>query len=244
MWVRLPPRAPLFTNTYGDLSRAAYDPNRRPFTLTLPAAWLNLLRCIVCRAAKGASQPRKIPLDRLCMVCYYTCQVRVRTFFDCGSFSAAFPFFGAENVGQSLEPHRPAGTFAPARWPKPSALSYLESTHAKASKFAPLTPFRINTCKGVSKQRTLTPFRMNTYENRGDGVQLLLTRNPTERVSPDAPTITDHHPSYGGLGQHFGGTATHPIRTGKKPLRRLPTSPTILRVRYARPDLADLRRGQ
>ncbi len=65
----------------------------------------------VCRAAK-----RKIPLDRLCIVCYYTCQVRVGAFFDCGSFSAAFPFFGAENVGQTLEPHRPAGTFAPARW--------------------------------------------------------------------------------------------------------------------------------
>src|SRR5258708_23523375 len=45
---------------------------------------------------------------------------------------------------------------------EPSALSYLESTHARVSKFAPLTPFRINTCKSVSKQRTLIPFRMNT----------------------------------------------------------------------------------
>src|SRR6266852_5661318 len=26
------------------------------------------------------------------------------------------------------------------------------------------SPFRINTCKSVSKQGTLTPFRMNTYE--------------------------------------------------------------------------------
>src|ERR1700682_1175497 len=34
----------------------------------------------------------------------------------------------------------------------------------------PLTTFRINTCKSVSKQRTLTPFRMNTYEkHRGGG---------------------------------------------------------------------------
>ena len=33
-----------------------------------------------------------------------------------------------------------------------------------------LTPFRINTCKSVSKQTTLTPFRMNTYEKRGRGV--------------------------------------------------------------------------
>src|SRR5258708_38210987 len=50
---------------------------------------------------------------------------------------------------------------------EPSALSYLESTHAKDSKFAPLTPFRINTCRSTSKQRTLTPFRMNTYEKQG-----------------------------------------------------------------------------
>src|SRR5260370_19421676 len=50
---------------------------------------------------------------------------------------------------------------------EPSALSYLESTHAKGSKFAPLTPFRINTCRSASKQRTLTPFRMNTYEKQG-----------------------------------------------------------------------------
>src|SRR5258708_21500359 len=32
-----------------------------------------------------------------------------------------------------------------------------------------LTPFRINTCKSVSKQRTLTCFRINTYEKTGGG---------------------------------------------------------------------------
>src|SRR6267143_2058767 len=42
-----------------------------------------------------------------------------------------------------------------------SALSYLESTHAKGSKFGLLTPFRINTCKSASKQTTLTSFRTN-----------------------------------------------------------------------------------
>jgi len=30
-----------------------------------------------------------------------------------------------------------------------------------------VSPFRMNTCKSVSKQRTLTPFRMNTYEKHG-----------------------------------------------------------------------------
>src|SRR5712691_5255449 len=36
-------------------------------------------------------------------------------------------------------------------------------------KGGPLTTFRINTCKSVSKQRTLTPFRMNTCEKGGEG---------------------------------------------------------------------------
>jgi hypothetical protein len=30
-----------------------------------------------------------------------------------------------------------------------------------------VSPFKINTCKSVSKQRTLTIFRMNTYEKQG-----------------------------------------------------------------------------
>ncbi len=34
---------------------------------------------------------------------------------------------------------------------------------------SPLTPFRINTCKSVSKQRTLTCFRINTYEKHREG---------------------------------------------------------------------------
>src|SRR5229473_4383239 len=34
---------------------------------------------------------------------------------------------------------------------------------------APISPFRMNTCESVSKQRTLTTFRMNTYEKRGEG---------------------------------------------------------------------------
>jgi hypothetical protein len=35
---------------------------------------------------------------------------------------------------------------------------------------APASPFKINTCKSVSKQRTLSAFRMNTCEKRGEGV--------------------------------------------------------------------------
>src|SRR5258707_12765141 len=34
---------------------------------------------------------------------------------------------------------------------------------------SPLSTFRMNTCKSVSKQRTLTTFRMNTYAKQGEG---------------------------------------------------------------------------
>ena len=41
---------------------------------------------------------------------------------------------------------------------------------AFAGRHAPLTAFRINTCKSVSKQTTLTPFRITTYAKpRGRG---------------------------------------------------------------------------
>src|SRR5260370_11476074 len=51
-----------------------------------------------------------------------------------------------------------------------------------------LSPFRINTCKSVSKQRTLTPFRMNTYEkHRGWGV-LWLTSHAMRHVYPERPS--------------------------------------------------------
>jgi hypothetical protein len=37
-----------------------------------------------------------------------------------------------------------------------------------------VTPFRINTCKSVSKQTTLTPFRINTYEKHRGGGRAIL----------------------------------------------------------------------
>jgi len=36
--------------------------------------------------------PRKVHLDQLCLMWYYTWQESVRDFFDCGSFSAVFLF--------------------------------------------------------------------------------------------------------------------------------------------------------
>src|SRR5229473_1155500 len=45
--------------------------------------------------------------------------------------------------------------------------------HPQLTTHSPLTTFRINTCKSVSKQRTLTTFRMNTYKKPGEGWRYL-----------------------------------------------------------------------
>jgi hypothetical protein len=65
-----------------------------------------------------------------------------------------------------------------------------------------ITPFRINTCESVSKQRTLTPFRINTYKKPGEGgsprpysrtavqaVQPYTTCEPRPRKDSDERTV-------------------------------------------------------
>jgi hypothetical protein len=49
--------------------------------------------------------------------------------------------------------------------PPPKFFSPLATRHSPLA----LTPFRMNTCKSVSKQSTLTIFRMNTYKKQGEG---------------------------------------------------------------------------
>ena len=41
--------------------------------------------------------------------------------------------------------------------------------YPRLTTHSPLTTFRMNTCKSVSKQNTLTIFRMNTYAKQGEG---------------------------------------------------------------------------
>ncbi len=49
-------------------------------------------------------------------------------------------------------------------------------------------PFRINTCKSVSKQMTLSVFRMNTYEKTGGRGALRLTKViPLNGLYPQRP---------------------------------------------------------
>jgi hypothetical protein len=65
------------------------------------------------------------------------------------------------------------------------------SVHSRLRKWAysaqfwcNISPFRINTCKSVSKQRTSTSFRMNTYEKTpgGGGILPILERPQTKRI--------------------------------------------------------------
>jgi hypothetical protein len=59
----------------------------------------------------------------------------------------------------------------------PSATAAHGVGHFQDANCASASPFRINTCKSVSKQRTLTTFRMNTYAKTGG-------RGSTEYLPP------------------------------------------------------------
>src|SRR5260221_8455897 len=56
-----------------------------------------------------------------------------------------------------------------------------KSSSPRATRHSPLalTPFRINTCKSVSKQRTLTTFRMNTYGKHREGEGVVAAKAAT-----------------------------------------------------------------
>jgi hypothetical protein len=80
-------------------------------------------------------------------------------------------------------------------------------------KLSPI-PFRINTCKSMSKQSILTIFRMNTYEKtRGEGA-LSLTKTVLTQVRrvPTADTSglhASHSPAF--LAPSYGRTITSPV---------------------------------
>src|SRR5713226_4042020 len=53
-----------------------------------------------------------------------------------------------------------------------------------------LSPFRINTSKGVSKQRTLSIFRMNTYEKQGEGGPVIVNQKHDLSSARKLPHLT------------------------------------------------------
>jgi hypothetical protein len=70
-----------------------------------------------------------------------------------------------------------------------SPLVYPERLLRRATRHSPLalTPFRINTCKSVSKQATLTPFRINTYKKTGEGGTRLFRVSSVQPPSLQPP---------------------------------------------------------
>jgi len=61
-----------------------------------------------------------------------------------------------------------------------------------------VSPFRMNTCKSVSKQSTLTIFRMNTYAKpggRGSHPSVLCSLHVSTTSYPHSP-IARNHPSH------------------------------------------------
>ena len=54
---------------------------------------------------------------------------------------------------------------------------------------AMLSTFKMNTCKGVSKQRTLTRCRMNTYEKTGGGGHPSKSAHPTANLGFAAHSV-------------------------------------------------------
>src|SRR5258708_3295400 len=70
-----------------------------------------------------------------------------------------------------------------------SSMEGLPATHYPLlTTHSPLTTFRINTCKSVSKQTTLTTFRINTYKKTGEGGTPTLPRlqRPASSIQPPA----------------------------------------------------------
>src|SRR5258708_10177582 len=66
-----------------------------------------------------------------------------------------------------------------------AGVHFLKRKPAYSAQFwCNVSPFRINTCKSVSKQRTSTSFRMNTYEKTPGawGILPILERPQTKRI--------------------------------------------------------------
>ena len=90
---------------------------------------------------------------------------------------------------------------------------------------SPLTTFRINTCKSVSKQRTLTTSRINTYKkNRGGGSPNTLAPRSRERQLCSIPLAQrDESPDWRSLPSSHA-PRSGPIPRGLIRLRILPVT--------------------
>src|SRR6266404_5055912 len=77
--------------------------------------------------------------------------------------------------------------FPPTFAAKPTCRRIESLRNSARASTIPLSTFRMNTCKSVSKQRTLSPSRMNTCEKTGGGASpgpLFLSHTQLSTVDP------------------------------------------------------------
>jgi hypothetical protein len=118
--------------------------------------------CFHILAASLSSPKKSTPLE----------SSKSRLFFQSTRGGVYPPFLSALQSGlpgfgfQAKEPVTPF----PPTFSRNIAPKRIESaTNCARAPTVPLSAFKINTCKSVSKQRTLSPFRMNTCKKRGEG---------------------------------------------------------------------------
>jgi hypothetical protein len=80
-----------------------------------------------------------------------------------------------------------------------------------------VTPFRINTCKSVTKQTTLTPFRINTYAKPGEGGPHPVC-SVLPRQGPSFGTLPNSLPRFMHLSASHLSTLTHHAPSSSSPL--------------------------
>src|SRR5436305_15104851 len=61
---------------------------------------------------------------------------------------------------------------------------------------SPLSTFKMNTCKSVSKQRTLSASIMNTYAKTGGGGLLLTSHGFSNSLRQNVSNATSHEPAF------------------------------------------------
>jgi hypothetical protein len=112
--------------------------------------------------------------------------------------------------------------------------------YPRLTTHSPLTTFRMNTCKNVSKQSTLTTFRMNTYVKRGEGGDpakpCLVPRPQTRTESCDAGNVLAARKHFQGFarisrqvpaGNAPASLASSKARSGKEKFRHERSSLSI-----------------
>src|SRR5260370_2195934 len=127
---------------------------------------------------------------------------------------------------------------------KPFRMNEITKSPHFAQFWCTVNPFRINTCKSVSKQTTLTSFRINTYEKQGERGGGSQTVNrlflPTSPIDSAVPNSASRHSSlradtYSDRVGACSASAPAPTRSGRYPFPFFDFQPSTFNFRPSRP---------